>query len=200
MRQYVRCAVDACAVNQKAVCWGKKGSPKPTEPPLSPDAFNTNGFKNCQANGPLVVCDPPSKLLDILPAVCLAQQGQPPVVLCQAKTLLKIEAKINVGQAGSNNDNYGKKMPAMSGQTTFQASTLYVNVPAGFIIGQELAGPVKVQSLPRRFSSAAGHIDPTSVDASGQSGTFIITDLRDLKGSPVLGAGETISLGVGVRR
>ena len=27
MKQYVRCAVDACAVNQKAVCWGRKSGP-----------------------------------------------------------------------------------------------------------------------------------------------------------------------------
>ena len=37
MRQYVWCAVDACAVNQKAVCWGKKS------PPPNNDTFSTNG-------------------------------------------------------------------------------------------------------------------------------------------------------------
>jgi hypothetical protein len=198
MRQYERCAVDACAVNQKAVCWGKNGSPKPSGPPLSPDSFNTNGFSNCKVNGSLVVCDLPPKLLEILPAICLAQQGQQPVITCQAKTLLKIEAKINVGQTTGYNDKYGKQLPAMSGQTSFQKTTLYVNVPAGFLVGQGLAGPVKVQSLPRRFSSAAGYID--SVDPSGKSAVLIITDLRDLKGSQVLDDGQTISVGVGIKR
>jgi hypothetical protein len=200
MREYARCAVDACAVNQKAVCWGKKGSPKPSAPPLSPDSFNTNGFSNCKVNGQLVVCDPPPKLLEILPAICLAQQGQQPIMICQAKTLLKVEAKINVGQTSGSSDNYGKRLPAMSGQINFQGTTLYVNVPAGFLLGQVLAGPVKVLSTPRRFTTAAGYLDPSSVDSSGKSGVLVITDLRDLRGAQVLTEGQSISVGVGIKR
>ncbi|MDQ2900701.1 MAG: hypothetical protein M3Y07_13020, partial [Acidobacteriota bacterium] len=118
MRQYARCAVDSCAVNQKAVCWGKVNRQNPVMP-TSPDSFNSNGFTNCQADGMAVSCDPP-KLLPILPAVCLA--------------------KINTGNSTGYYDNYGKTLPAMSGKTYFQNTTLYVNTPVGFSVGQQLAG------------------------------------------------------------
>ena len=49
MKQYARCAVDACAINKKAVCWGKTSRQYPS-PPSSPDSFNSNGFTNCQAD------------------------------------------------------------------------------------------------------------------------------------------------------
>jgi hypothetical protein len=180
MSQYVRCAVDSCAVNQKAVCWGKTSRQNPVMP-TSPDSFNSNGFTNCQADGMAVVCDPP-KLLPILPAVCLAGT----TVICETKVSFKLYAKVDTAKMIGYYDNYGKTLPAMSGQTYFQRTTIYVKTPAGFGVGQGLAGPVKVQSSPARFSSAAGYIDPSTTNI------FVMTELRDLSGNQVLADQQTI--------
>ena len=52
MKQYVRCAVDACAVNEKAVCWGKQ-SARTNDPPLGRTVVI-----NCRAYGPdQLICE-----------------------------------------------------------------------------------------------------------------------------------------------
>ena len=68
MNQYARCAVDACAVNQKALCWGKKTS-----------AGALTFVINCKAYGPnQLVCEG-------LPDGCTAAPaagGGPAKVVC----------------------------------------------------------------------------------------------------------------------
>ncbi len=179
MRQYARCAVDACAPNQKAVCWGKKGRENPVMP-LSPDSFNSNGYTNCQGDGMSVVCDAP-KLLQILPAICLAG-----TTVCEPKVVFKLYAKTDTAKMTGYYDNYGKTLPAMTGQTSFQGTTIYVNTPSGFAVGQGLAGPVQVRSSPPKYSTAAGYIDPSTTNI------FVITELRDLSGKQVLADQQTI--------
>lgn len=178
MRQYARCAVDACAP-QKAVCWGKKGRENPVMP-TSPDSFNSNGYTNCQGDGMTVVCDAP-KLLQILPAVCLAGS-----VVCEPKVIFKLYAKADTAKMTGYYDNYGKRLPAMTGQTSFQGTTIYVNTPSDFGVGQGLAGPVQVRSSPAKYSTAAGYIDPSTTNI------FVITELRDLSGRQVLADQQTI--------
>jgi hypothetical protein len=180
MRQYARCAVDSCAVNQKAVCWGKSSRQNPVMPDTA-DSFNSNGYTNCQAEGMAVACDPP-KMLPILPAVCLAGT----TVICETKVVFKLYSKVNTANMTGYYDNYGKTLPAMSGKTFFQNTTIYVNTPAGFAVGQGLAGPVKVRSAPVKFSTAAGYIDPSTTNI------FVITDLRDLSGKQALADQQTI--------
>ena len=52
MRQYVRCAVDACAVNEKAVCWGKQPA-RTNDPPAGRTVVI-----NCRAYGPdQLICE-----------------------------------------------------------------------------------------------------------------------------------------------
>lgn len=183
MSQYARCAVDSCAVNQKAVCWGKKSRENPAMP-TSPDSFNSNGYTNCQADGMSVVCDAPPQQT-ALPAPCVSD----PQLVCEKKVVFKLYGKMNTAGTDTNYyPNYGKRLPAMTGQTMLGPSTIYVDTPAGFGVGQGLAGPVKVRSSPARFSTAAGYIDPTTTNV------FVMTDLRDLSGRPVLTQGQTLRI------
>jgi hypothetical protein len=108
MSQYVRCAVDACAPNQNAVCWGKQSRQNPVMPEGA-DSFNSNGFTNCQADGMAVVCDPPK----------------------DAKVSFKLYAKVDTSKMSGYCENYAKTLPPMSGQTVFPRATVYVNTPAG---------------------------------------------------------------------
>jgi hypothetical protein len=186
MKQYARCAVDACAVNQKAVCWGKQSRQNPVMP-TSPDSFNSNGFTNCQADGMAVVCDPP-KMLPILPAICLGQNA-----LCETKVIFKLYVKEDSAKTAGYYDNYAKKLPAMYGKTFFQGTTLFVDTPANTGAGSQFAGPVKARSLPMRFGSAVGYIDP------GNTSFFVITQLRDLSGNQVLAEQQTIRVYMRVR-
>ena len=69
MNQYVRCAVDSCAVNQKAVCWGKKSAPV--------DHFSTRSFViDCRQYGPnQLICEN-------LPSNCAATGKK--TIICDA--------------------------------------------------------------------------------------------------------------------
>jgi hypothetical protein len=182
-------------------CWkNARKTPRSAapSPPLSPDLFNSNGFSNCQADGLSVVCDPPIKILEIMPALCLAQNAT-----CEAKFVFKFYAKHDPAKMTGYYDNLGKTLPAMSGRTDFKdtplysrfkGTILYVDTPAGFKcfkVGEGLAGPVSVRSAPRRFTSAVGYIDPSTTNV------LVITQLRDLSGTQVLTEQQTIRIGLG---
>lgn len=82
----------------------------------------------------------------------------------------------------------------MTGAADFRGTTIYVDTPSGFGVGQGLAGVVKVRSKPARYSTAMGYIDPTNTTV------FVITALSDLSGNQVLDQQQTIRVGMSTRR
>ena len=184
MRLYARCAVDSCAVNQKAVCWGKRGRTAPPPAPTRP--ANDAGLTNCRKNSDSVTCDAPT-LLPLWPAFCFAGE----VLICEeptarymvkagSKEMLKTGVRENVRkdplQGGTQYG--GPPLPAMRGGTDYYGVRLTVFLKRGRIPGQEVEGPVQMESSPQVYSRAQGTLDsPTS---------FTITQLWDMNGKAVL--------------
>ena len=79
---------------------------------------------------------------------------------------------------GVYNKDYGKVLPAMTGQADYLGTTLYVDTAPGHIVGQGIEGPVEnFSSDPPRFSKASGMIKTAD--------TFTITKLWDARGQEV---------------
>ena len=136
------------------------------------------------------------KMLEILPAVCLAQNA-----MCETQVVFKLYANHDTAKMSGYCENYAMKLPAMSGRTDFKdtplyprfkGTMLYVDTPEGFKVGAGLAGPVKVRSTPQRFTRAVGYIDPSTTNV------LVITELRDMAGAQVLAPQQTIRIGLGL--
>jgi hypothetical protein len=54
------------------------------------------------------------KMLEILPAVCLAQNA-----MCETKVVFKLYANHDTAKMSGYCENYAMKLPAMSGRTDF---------------------------------------------------------------------------------
>jgi hypothetical protein len=77
------------------------------------------------------------------------------------RLLLQGSATRNAPQEG-NVDDYGKRLPAMIGSTSYGGVELTVETRANRVVGEGISGPVTIASNPRKFARAEGYIRTSS--------------------------------------